>query len=95
MTETWEEVTLDDVSEDITVGHVGPMADQYVDIGVPFLRSLNVEPFRINTTDLKQISREFHKRLKKSAGNLNMPGRLQSVPTWATCRSYAPSHVSQ
>jgi hypothetical protein len=29
------------------------------------------------------------------AGNLNMPGHLQSVPTRATCRSYAPSHVSQ
>jgi type I restriction enzyme S subunit len=90
MTETWEEVTLDGVSEDITVGHVGPMADQYVDIGVPFLRSLNVEPFRINTTDLKQISREFHKRLKKSAlkpGDIvivrtGKPGSCAVIPKW-------------
>ncbi len=29
------------------------------------------------------------------AGNLNMPGRLQSVSRRATCRSYAPSHISQ
>jgi type I restriction enzyme, S subunit len=90
MTETWEAVTLDDVSEDITVGHVGPMADQYVDIGVPFLRSLNVEPFRINTTDLKQISREFHKRLKKSAlkpddiviVRTGKPGSCALIPSW-------------
>ena len=61
MIQCWDEVTLDEISEDITVGHVGPMANQYVDIGVPFLRSLNVEPFRINTKDLKYIPREFHR----------------------------------
>ena len=53
MNELWEDVTLEQVAEDITVGHVGPMAEQYVEQGVPFLRSLNVEPFVINTNDLK------------------------------------------
>jgi type I restriction enzyme S subunit len=67
MSETWEAVTLDDISEDITVGYVGPMAEQYLDAGVPFLRSLNVEPFRIKAIDLKYISMEFHQRLRKSA----------------------------
>lgn len=90
MTTPWEEVTLESVAEDITVGHVGPMADQYVDVGVPFLRSLNVEPFRINTTDLKKISRDFHERLRKSAlkpGDIvivrtGKPGACSVIPDW-------------
>ena len=90
MSETWEYVTLDEISEDITVGHVGPMADQYLDVGVPFLRSLNVEPFCISTTDLKYISREFHQRLKKSAlkpGDIlivrtGKPGSCAVIPNW-------------
>jgi type I restriction enzyme S subunit len=63
----WREVLLGDVAADVTVGHVGPMASEYVEIGVPFLRSQNVEPLRINNTDLKFITGEFHRRLKKSA----------------------------
>ena len=52
---------------DLTVGHVGPMVSEYVESGVPFLRSLNIRPFRIDASDIKFISREFHERLKKSA----------------------------
>jgi type I restriction enzyme, S subunit len=63
----WREVMLEDVAEDLTVGHVGPMASEYVDQGIPFLRSQNVEPLRLNDIDLKFISTEFHSRLKKSA----------------------------
>src|SRR5438094_1052918 len=62
----WQEVFLEEVAADITVGHVGPMASEYVPTGVPFLRSQNVEPLRINDTDLKFITPEFHARLKKS-----------------------------
>lgn len=87
---TWEDVLLNEVSEDITVGHVGPMVDQYMVAGVPFLRSLNVEPFRINTTDLKYISADFHQRLKKSAlrpGDVvivrtGKPGSCAVIPDW-------------
>lgn len=67
MADEWQEVFLDEVAADITVGHVGPMASEYVPTGVPFLRSQNVEPLRINDTDLKFITPEFHARLKKSA----------------------------
>jgi type I restriction enzyme S subunit len=63
----WREVALEDVAADVTVGHVGPMASEYVDQGIPFLRSQNVEPLRVNDTDLKFITEEFHGRLKKSA----------------------------
>ena len=52
---------------ELTVGHVGSMADQYVDAGVPFLRTLNIEPFRINLDGVKFISRAFHEKLRKSA----------------------------
>ena len=60
-------VKLKDVCLDVTVGHVGPMADEYVDDGIPFLRSQNILPFRLDDTNLKFINEAFHKRLKKSA----------------------------
>lgn len=86
----WRDVTLDEISEDITVGHVGLMADQYVDNGVPFLRSLNVDHFGISTNDLKYISREFHGKLRKSAlkpGDVvivrtGKPGACAVIPDW-------------
>jgi type I restriction enzyme S subunit len=63
----WREILLDDLAQKITVGHVGSMASEYVSDGIPFLRSQNVEPLRINTTDLKFISATFHTRLGKSS----------------------------
>lgn len=63
----WCEVMLEDVAEEVTVGHVGPMASEYVADGIPFLRSQNIEPLRINYSDLKFINPAFHDRLKKSA----------------------------
>lgn len=39
---------LSDVCERITGGHVRPMADKYAAEGVPFLRSRNIKPFRLN-----------------------------------------------
>jgi type I restriction enzyme S subunit len=63
----WTEVTLGDVCECVTVGHVGKMRDEYVDDGVPFLRSQNVRPFAIDTTGVLRIGPEFHRKLSKSA----------------------------
>ena len=63
----WPTVRLEEVCEYITVGHVGPMADQYLESGIPFLRSQNVRPFRFDPSELKFISRTFHSKLKKSA----------------------------
>lgn len=65
---------------ELTVGHVGPMAAEYVSEGVPFLRSLNVRPFRIETSDIKFISHEFHERLRKS---MLRPGDVVVVRTGA------------
>lgn len=63
----WREVRLGDLCERVTVGHVGRMADQYVDDGVPFLRSQNVKPFAITTKGMLRIDQAFHRKLSKSA----------------------------
>jgi type I restriction enzyme S subunit len=57
---------LSEVCERITVGHVGPMVGEYIEDGIPFLRSLNITPFRLSLEGLKFISRDFHHRLRKS-----------------------------
>jgi type I restriction enzyme S subunit len=63
----WRDVFLEDVADEVTVGHVGPMVTEYVQTGIPFLRSQNVEPLRISETDIKFISAQFDARLSKSS----------------------------
>jgi len=60
-------IKLKDVCERITVGHVGPMADKYTEEGVPFLRSQNIAPFRLNLDDIKYVPPDFHEKLRKSS----------------------------
>lgn len=62
----WRDIKLKDVSEYVTVGFVGSMAEHYVEAGVPFLRSLNIQPFKLNYNDLKYIPESFHDAIKKS-----------------------------
>lgn len=86
----WKDAYLADVASEVTVGHVGPMANQYQSEGVPFLRSLNVEPYRINESELKFIDTTFHSKLKKSAlspGDVvvvrtGRPGACAVIPDW-------------
>jgi type I restriction enzyme S subunit len=66
-TTNWLTVRLEEVCEYITVGHVGPMVEEYRESGVPFLRSQNVRPYRFDPSDLKFISSDFHAKLRKSA----------------------------
>ncbi|MDB4516716.1 hypothetical protein N9089_03875, partial [Crocinitomicaceae bacterium] len=51
---------------EITVGHVGPMKDQYIEDGIPFLRSQNVRPLRFDREGLRYIPAEFDEKLSKS-----------------------------
>lgn len=67
MNPAWRSVRLEEVTNEITVGHVGPMASEYVPEGIPFLRSQNVERLFINSRDLRFISPEFNARLPKSS----------------------------
>lgn len=51
---------------DLTVGFVGTMAKHYEEEGVPFLRSLNIKPFKIIDDDMKYVSTEFSNSISKS-----------------------------
>lgn len=90
MTSNWREVHLEDVADELTVGFVGSMATEYVDNEVPFLRSLNIEPYGINRKDLKYVSTEFHKKIRKSRlspGDVvivrtGRPGACTVIPDW-------------
>jgi type I restriction enzyme S subunit len=65
--ENWKDVQLKSVCERITVGHVGSMAKRYVSSGVPFLRSQNIRPFRLDLENVIYIDQKFHSELKKSS----------------------------
>jgi type I restriction enzyme, S subunit len=92
MSSDWPLKNLESVAREVTVGYVGSMATEYVDSGVPFLRSLNVERFGINERDLKYVSKEFHTRIKKSVlrpGDVAIvrtgkPGTCAVIPPWLT-----------
>jgi type I restriction enzyme S subunit len=66
MSSEWRTVRLFEVASEVTVGFVGTMANEYVDSGIPFLRSLNVGKFKIDTGDIRYISQDFHSRISKS-----------------------------
>jgi type I restriction enzyme S subunit len=63
----WAWSRLGDTVERVTVGYVGPMKDEYVQTGVPFLRSQNVRPNRFESEGLVHISEQFHRKIIKSA----------------------------
>lgn len=62
-----KKVELDTVCQYITVGFVGSMQKEYVDKGVPLLRSLNIKPYKLDLSDIKFISEEFHQKISKSS----------------------------
>ncbi|MCK9987048.1 MAG: type I restriction enzyme, S subunit [Azoarcus sp.] len=64
--EGWHDRRLADVCKKITVGHVGSMAKQYKEIGVPFLRSQNIRPFQVSLENVVFIDEAFHQSLSKS-----------------------------
>ncbi|MDD5395608.1 MAG: restriction endonuclease subunit S [Thiothrix sp.] len=90
MQSEWRNVLLEDVAAEITVGYVGSMSSEYIDDGVPFLRSKNIEPLRINTDDIKYISQAFHQKVSKSRltpGDVvivrtGKPGSCAVIPDW-------------
>ncbi|MCI5197009.1 MAG: hypothetical protein D3919_12440 [Candidatus Electrothrix sp. AW5] len=53
----------------ITVGHVGSMASKYIPKGIPFLRSQNVQPFKVTLNNIRYIDEDFHSSLQKSSLN--------------------------
>lgn len=86
----WPLVELQELATEITVGFVGSMASEYVPEGIPFLRSQNIDPLSINLDDLKFITPDFHRKIKKSRlspGDVvivrtGKPGSCAVVPDW-------------
>jgi type I restriction enzyme S subunit len=64
--ESWKQMIFKEACQEITVGFVGKMANQYQEEGIPFLRSLNVRPFRFEPKNLQFISLDFHRQILKS-----------------------------
>lgn len=66
--EDWEEKKLSELSERVSVGHVGSTSQFYCDktVGVPFLRSQNVRSGNLDLKGVQYITKDFHRRLKKS-----------------------------
>ena len=64
--EGWVWSNFERSAERVTVGHVGSMKDEYVEKGIPFLRSQNVRANRYDSDGLKFVSAGFHRQLAKS-----------------------------
>jgi type I restriction enzyme S subunit len=72
---SWVYRRLEDISERVSVGHVGPTSKYYCEkeAGVPFVRSQNVRPGRLSMDDVLYVTPAFHQNFKKSqlqAGDL-------------------------
>lgn len=74
MAADWAEIPLEDVCERVSVGHVGPTSEFFCGPeGIPLLRSQNVRPGRLDLTDVRYVTNEFHAQTRKShlrAGDL-------------------------
>ena len=57
-----ETVRLDTLAEKITVGFVGEASNEYVDEGVPYLRTQNVRVNRIDLAGLIYVNETFHSK---------------------------------
>lgn len=64
---SWCWTSFAQVSDRVTVGHVGSMKDEYIEEGIPFLRSQNVRENKFDPEGLTFISRAFHKKIIKSS----------------------------
>jgi len=64
----WVDTRLADICDRVSVGHVGPTSEFYCDPseGIPFLRSQNVRPGKLDWEGVQYITKEFHSRLRKS-----------------------------
>ncbi|MEY8239239.1 MAG: restriction endonuclease subunit S [Cycloclasticus sp.] len=67
MASDWPVLSLDSLSLEVTVGFVGSMAHEYVDEGIPFLRSKNIGVYNVIFDDMKYVTQEFHEKIRKSS----------------------------
>lgn len=88
---TWCWATFDQIGDRVTVGHVGSMKNEYIDEGIPFLRSQNVRENRFDSKGLKFISEKFHEQLKKSSLEPGDIVTVRSGSVGVTC--VIPDHL--
>ena len=67
MSADWPKVELSDLATEITVGFVGSMTHEYVEKGIPFFRSKNINPYELDWNDIRYISERFHEKISKSS----------------------------
>lgn len=72
----WCWAMMGSLAQRVTVGHVGPMKNEYIDDGIPFLRSQNVRENRFDPKGIRFISPSFHAQITKSR---LLPGDLVVV----------------
>ena len=82
---SWTWASFEEISERVTVGHVGSMRNEYLDYGIPFLRSQNVRENRFDEKGLKFISKEFHEKLSKSKLSPNDIVAVRSGDVGTSC----------
>jgi type I restriction enzyme, S subunit len=83
--DAWVWASFEEVSERVTVGFVGSMKNEYVEIGIPFLRSQNVRKNRYDKKGLKSISPKFHKKISKSQLSPNDIVTVRSGDVGVSC----------
>ena len=69
MSDNWKTYKLEELSKRVTVGFVGSMAQEYINNGIPMLRSQNIKPYALDFNNLKFISSQFHNKIQKSSLN--------------------------
>jgi type I restriction enzyme S subunit len=63
----WSWKSFDELCDRISVGHVGETNSFFCgEEGIPFLRSQNVRPGRLDISDIKFVTKDFHAKSKKS-----------------------------
>ena len=91
--EGWAWTNFESVADRVTVGHVGSMKNEYIDEGIPFLRSQNVRPNRFDPEGIKFISEKFHGQLAKSTLH---PGDIVVVRSGSVGVSCViPAHLTE
>ena len=64
----WEWASLSQLCKRVSVGHVGPTSEHFSgpDEGIPFIRSQDVRPGKLNLRNVAHVDPAFHAELRKS-----------------------------
>lgn len=66
MKQEWKTKTIQELCEDVNVGHVGPSSMHRDPQGIPFLMGKNVGPGEIFEHNIERVTESFHRAQRKS-----------------------------